>query len=706
MVLLLLFLICKCEAFTQKPGQQKIDSLFSVLKTDEPDTTRVNILIALADEFANNNPDTAIYFAGEAIAAAQKLDYNMGIANALMITGNALTTLGKYDQALKNCTDALALYDQILPVTDGTEKDVVMTKVLKQKAKVFNYIGIIYQRLSNFEEALKNHSASLKIREEIGDKLGIALSYNNIGTIYKLQGSYPEALKNYFASLKIKEETGDKQGIANTYNNIGIIYREQDNYPEALKYYYASLKIKEEIGDKQGIARTYNNIGVINNDQHNFTEALKSYFASLKIREEIGDKQGIALTYNNIGTVYRDMGNYPEALKNYFDCIKIQEEIGNKQGLALSYNNVGIIYLKQKKTTEALKYLNKGLSLAKEIGSLQDINDAYKILAELDSIQGNFKSSLEHYKMFIITRDSMFNKENTKKIVQAKMQYEFDKQRLADSLTNEQVKLQREVAYKENLHKKNTQRNVFLLGGLAVMVLAGGLGIRLKDTRRSKAIIQKEKERSDELLLNILPNEVAEELKQTGTCRAKTFSMVTVMFTDFKDFTNVSEKVSAELLVDEINYCFSAFDHIIQKYRIEKIKTVGDAYMCVSGLPVLNYTHAFDVVSAAIEIRNFMRTRKKEKESKGEIPFEIRIGIHTGPVVAGIVGVKKFQYDIWGDTVNLAARMESSGAAGQVNISGTTYSLVKDKFNCTHRGKIAAKNKGEIDMYFAEEKGR
>ena len=129
---------------------------------------------------------------------------------------------------------------------------------------------------------------------------------------------------------------------------------------------------------------------------------------------------------------------------------------------------------------------------------------------------------------------------------------------------------------------------------------------------------------------------------------------------------------------------------------------MGDAYICVSGLPVLNYTHAFDVVSAAIEIRNFILTRKKEKEARGEIPFELRIGIHTGPVVAGIVGVKKFQYDIWGDTVNLAARMESSGEAGQVNISGTTYALVKDKFHCTHRGKIVAKHKGEIDMYFVE----
>jgi class 3 adenylate cyclase len=223
---------------------------------------------------------------------------------------------------------------------------------------------------------------------------------------------------------------------------------------------------------------------------------------------------------------------------------------------------------------------------------------------------------------------------------------------------------------------------------------------------REKKVSDAARQRSDELLLNILPEEVAEELKETGTAKAKAFTMVTVMLTDFKDFTTIAEKVSAELLVAEIHHCFSAFDNIIQKYNIEKIKTIGDAYLCASGIPVSNYTHASEIVQAAIEIRDFMEKRKAEKEARGEIPFDIRIGVHTGPVVAGIVGVKKYAYDIWGDTVNLAARMEQNSEAGKINISENTYELVKNTFDCTYRGKIDAKNKGMVNMYFAEPQRR
>ena len=212
-----------------------------------------------------------------------------------------------------------------------------------------------------------------------------------------------------------------------------------------------------------------------------------------------------------------------------------------------------------------------------------------------------------------------------------------------------------------------------------------------------------QKERSDELLLNILPAEVADELKEKGSADAKLINQVTVLFTDFEGFTALSEKLSARDLVSELNYCFSAFDKIMLKLGIEKIKTIGDAYMAAGGLPTPNETHATDVVNAALEIQKFMMEYKKMKIAAEEPYFEARIGIHTGSVVAGIVGLKKFAYDIWGDTVNIASRMESSGKTGKINISHFTYELVKDVYHCVHRGKVTAKGKGEMDMYFVEQ---
>ena len=216
---------------------------------------------------------------------------------------------------------------------------------------------------------------------------------------------------------------------------------------------------------------------------------------------------------------------------------------------------------------------------------------------------------------------------------------------------------------------------------------------------KEKAEVEKQKQQSDKLLLNILPEEVAAELKETGTAKAKYFDHVTVLFTDFVNFTQTSEQMTPQELIDELHNCFKNFDEIVTRYNIEKIKTIGDAYLAVAGLPQPDIKHAENAVSAAREISNFMTNRYKEL---GDKTFKVRIGIHTGNVIAGIVGVAKFSYDIWGDTVNTAARMEQNSADGKINISQTTYDLVKDKFVCTYRGDIEAKNKGKMSMYFVD----
>ena len=244
---------------------------------------------------------------------------------------------------------------------------------------------------------------------------------------------------------------------------------------------------------------------------------------------------------------------------------------------------------------------------------------------------------------------------------------------------------------------------LLLSGQIAVSIQNALLynNVELLVKERTAELVE-EKQKYESLLLNILPTQIANELKENNDVEPRSYESVTVMFTDFKDFTRISDTMSAQVLVGEIRTCYSAFDDIIGKYRLEKIKTIGDSYMCAGGLPVANSTHPVDTVRAALEIQHWMNRYKKERESRNLPFFECKIGLHTGPVVAGVVGTRKFAYDIWGQTVNVASRMESSSLPGKVNISATTYELIKDKYECTPRGKLPIKNHDDVDMYFVE----
>ena len=225
---------------------------------------------------------------------------------------------------------------------------------------------------------------------------------------------------------------------------------------------------------------------------------------------------------------------------------------------------------------------------------------------------------------------------------------------------------------------------------------------RTNEIEHQKQIIEAGKAQSDKLLLNILPSEIAEELKRFGRSYARKHDEVSVMFADIVGFTGIAETLSAEMLVTQLDEIFRAFDNIIEKYDLEKIKTIGDAYMCACGLPNENPENAKRAVQAGLDMQQFIKGFGQSLKIQNLPDIQIRVGIHTGPLVAGVVGNRKFAYDIWGDTVNLASQMEQHGEPGKINISGNTHSLVKDKFACTYRGKVPAKSKGEVDMYFVE----
>jgi class 3 adenylate cyclase/Tfp pilus assembly protein PilF len=674
--LFLIFLFSVQYTFSQE--RSRTDSLERVLITAKEDTSKVNTLNALSRAYwERQNLDKAQQPANLALKLSQEINFKKGEADAYNNSGTIFYFQGDYSQAIKAYTASLQLYKNI--------------NNIKGISTQYNNLGIVFTAKGEYNKAIENYKASLELKRSLGDKKGEADLINNIGVIFNFQGNYPEALKSYYAALKVYEELGNKKEIANAYTNIGIINNKQKDSEEALKNYHKALKIYREIDFKEGIAKAHLNIGSAFEAQKKYSNALIEYQEALKINNELTDKQTAGYIYSNIGTVYYTIDNYSEAEKNYLKSLKIRTEIGDDDGLASCYINLGTLYIDIKKYTMAREYLQKGLTLSKEIGSMDAIKDSYHGLSDLDSLQGNYKSALENYELYVAYRDSLFNEENTKKTVQLQMQYDFEKKE--SEIIAEQEK--KDLIIKKELQRQKLVRNVFF-GGFSVMLLFAGVFF----TQRNR--IKKGKRRSDELLLNILPAEVAEELKKNGSAEAKQFDDVTVMFTDFKNFTHISEKLSPSELVAEIDYYFKAFDKIMDKFNIEKIKTIGDSYMAAGGLPVANKTNAVDVVKAALEIEKFIDKKLEEERANGKEQFEIRIGIHTGPVVAGIVGIKKFAYDIWGDTVNIASRMENSGEPGRINISGTTYEQVKSKFKCTYRGKIEAKNKGMIDMYFVE----
>lgn len=215
-------------------------------------------------------------------------------------------------------------------------------------------------------------------------------------------------------------------------------------------------------------------------------------------------------------------------------------------------------------------------------------------------------------------------------------------------------------------------------------------------------LLEKEKEKVEKLLVNLLPEDTANELKTGGRASARHYRLTTVMFTDFKAFTKIAERMKATELVARLDSYFIKFDHIIERWELEKIKTIGDSYMCAGGIPIRNKTNPIHTVLAGLEIQRYMLEQQERLRERGEEPWELRIGIHTGELIAGVIGIKRYAYDIWGDTVNVASRMESNGEVGKVNISGTTYSYIEPFFECDYRGKVHAKNKGHIDMYFVK----
>jgi class 3 adenylate cyclase len=439
----------------------------------------------------------------------------------------------------------------------------------------------------------------------------------------------------------------------------------------------------------------------------NLREAANRYSQAWQSARNYGHRDAAMTATERLQDIYLKQNDYKTALDWSIKTVNyLKENGGGGRG-----GGEAVRRLEDRLSSVENDNRNLREQLAKATGQSQILETTYRQTeAQLKEAQEKSQQALTESSQFKARADQLstqyadLSKEQLKdSVILAQQERELERQKKVIA----EAEVARQAAEISNQNVQS-QRNLAAIMSLLVLVLAGAFYLRYRAKRRAanelsrkNVQIEEERKRSDNLLLNILPPAIAQELKVKSKVAAHKYEKATVMFIDFKGFTRVAEKLSPERLVEELDFCFSNFDRIIGHYRIEKIKTIGDAYMCASGLSDMNASPS-DIIRAGLEIQDFLLGVKAERMGEGLPYFEARIGVHVGPVVAGVVGAKKFAYDIWGDTVNIAARMEEACETGRVNVSEDAYWLAKYEFEWIYRGKIAAKNKGEMDMYYVK----
>jgi adenylate cyclase len=638
---------------------------------------------------------------------------------------NILYELGTTQQRNKNFDQAIGYFNQAIKINETADNK-------KNIATLNSNLGACYFGKKDAANALQYYFKAAGYFEDTDNKKNLLVVYSNIASVYNEMGNQSKSIEFYEKSITLNEALGNQQNVATLSANIGGIFRSQNNFPRATEYILKALRINESIGNLKAAALNANSLGSIYFNQGNYDSAIEFYSKSEKAYEQAGNRESAARNVGNIATVYlkiaQQAGSETEkqqALRNAIEKFelaipRVDAEVSQQLSASLataqsmlpstpvassrrsSKDDVAssgqdVVESRgrdnQQNTELRTEYTRKQDSLSvasrnKELNLRKEM-DLQKLTYEYERKQAMAKTEEER---------ELLRQEEAQKRAQIENDYRtlLEAASLKEKLAQSELEKQEALASAEIQKQKKIKHLAIGIGAL-IFIIAFFMYRNFRNQRKANKIILEEKQRSEALLLNILPQEVADELKKDGKSAARLYNEVSVLFTDFVNFTQTSETLSPQELVNELHACFSAFDSIIERNGLEKIKTIGDAYMAVCGLPENSPDHAQRAVRAALEIRDFIHERKKNEGA-----FDVRIGINSGQVVAGIVGVKKFAYDIWGDAVNTAARLESSGELGKVNISESTYNLVKDDFSFISRGKISAKNKGEIAMFFVE----
>ena len=549
------------------------------------------------------------------------------------------------------------------------------------------------------------------------------------------RADYVTAVREGLVALDKANQLGMDVEVMYAQDALANSYRAMGDLRTALSYHLRSLDhptdLQNHLAMLNQVGRVYGMLGMADSAFHYLNRAMAE--ASIERANEEPNAPRIwrySEAEGFLAEVLATQGREAEAVGHFRSALEAhrrEKAFQEEAWAALGYGgllahasdellaSIGLTATQARK--KAQQELQRVLEVGRQMHLLKEQESALFELARLYELDGDLAKAFEYQKLHAAMKDSVLSSDKVKAV--ARLESAREEERRAAAVRA--VQAEKDTATQAELSGQHVLRN-WLVGGVFVIAMVAGIFFFQRNR------VRKEKDASEAILYNVLPEEVAKEIKATGTARSREIDQVSVLFTDFKGFTELSASLPRQELMAEIDACFKVFDEISHRHGVEKIKTIGDAYMAAAGLKGVTRDAAVNTVLAALEMQTFIEARHAERNAQGLPAFRMRVGIHTGPVVAGIVGVKKFQYDIWGDTVNTASRMESSGEVGQVNISEATYALVRNAkkvngewsnanggsthsptaihhspaFVFTPRGKVQAKGKGELEMYFVE----
>jgi len=629
-------------------------------------TERIDVLNQLAEDYIDEAPNKTLTYGSEALQLAADLDLKEKIVESYNLVGYGFFKLLRYEEAYNSFQEAFNLSLEI--------------EYTKGVATSRNGYGLVALAMNDNKSARNYFEEAHEKYVELDDTYWIAITKNNLGSAHEALGFYDKAIEYYIDAIKLFESIDEKEEIGNTSVNIGNVNSIMGNQELAFEFFTRAMTTFEEIENELGLALTYNNFGDFLKEYELYEQAYDAYLKALGIYSEYEKFNEVSEVFNNIAYIMEVNEDYVNAASFYEKALEISVENDNKENSIVFYNNLGTLNNRLGDYETAIEQHGQAFEMAREITSKEGLKFSLRNLAlDYESLE-DYENAYYYFSLYNELNDALYEEEQYTNFNNTQVSFRVEEK------DNEIIVHKEEI---EDRKRAQLIQLIVIAVAVIVLIVVSAMGV----------VIAKERKKSDKLLLNTLPKKVVEDLKKTGKTIPESFDNISIYFSDIVSFTKTSANLDPKYLINELSEMFTIFDDIMEKHGCERIKTIGDAYMAVAGMPSPDANHAYNMVSAAQDILVALKARN----SNNKIEWRIRIGIHSGKATGGVVGVKKYIYDVFGDAVNTSSRMESNGAPMRINVSPSTHAILKDTFIFEEREPIEVKGKGQLIMFFLAE---